>query len=51
MTRLNRRQGLGLIGGAAAMTLAAPALAAKKKIKVGALRFTSHSASFVAQER
>ena len=51
MTRINRREGLGLLGGAAAMTLAAPALAAKKKIKVGALRFTSHSASFVAQER
>ena len=51
MTRINRRQGLGLIGGAAAMTLSAPALAVKKKITVGALRFTSHSASFVAQER
>ena len=51
MTRINRRQGLGLLGGAAATVLAAPALAAKKKITVGALRFTSHSASFVALER
>ena len=59
MTRLTRRTTLGLIGSAAAAAggatlvagLAAPALAARRKIKVGALRFTSHAASFVAFER
>ena len=53
MTRLNRRHALGLMGGAAAMGLAAPAIGAShaKKITVGALRFTSHSASFIALER
>ncbi len=52
MTTLNRRKALALIGGtAAATTLAAPAFAAKKTVKVGALRFTSHSGSFVAFER
>ena len=50
MKPFNRRQTLGLIG-AAATGLAAPALAANKKIKVGALRFTSHSGSFIAAER
>ncbi len=49
---INRRTVLKLMGG----TLAAPfvlkhAGAANRKIKVGALRFTSHSASFVAFER
>lgn len=52
MTTFNRRKMLALMGGAAAATgLAAPAIAANKKIKVGALRFTSHSGSFVAFER
>ncbi|WP_305986107.1 ABC transporter substrate-binding protein [Roseibium sp. MMSF_3544] len=49
--RLNRRQTLGLMGAAAASTLAAPAIAQNKKIVVGALRFTSHSGSFIAVER
>ena len=51
MINLNRRRTLGLIGAAAASGLAAPALAQNKKIVVGALRFTSHSASFIAAER
>ena len=51
MKPLNRRQTLRLIGAAAATGLASPALAANKKIKVGALRFTSHSGSFIAAER
>ncbi|MGB0412486.1 MAG: ABC transporter substrate-binding protein [Pikeienuella sp.] len=50
MPVLNRRHALALMGAA---TLASPAIAAshRKKITVGALRFTSHAASFVAQER
>ncbi|GGX49406.1 ABC transporter substrate-binding protein [Tateyamaria omphalii] len=52
MTPFNRRKALALIGGTvAASGLAAPALASNKKIKVGALRFTSHSGNFVAFER
>lgn len=51
MVHFNRRQTLTLMGAAAASGLAAPALAMNKKIKVGALRFTSHSGSFIAQER
>lgn len=51
MVTFNRRQTLGLIGGAAAAGLAAPAIAQNKKIVVGALRFTSHSGSFIAVER
>ena len=52
MTTINRRHALGLMGAAAAAgTLATPALAQNRKITVGALRFTSHSASFVAVER
>ena len=51
MTTFNRRQALGLIGAAAASSLAAPAIAQNNKIVVGALRFTSHSASFIAAER
>ena len=52
MTKLNRRSALALMAGTAAATaLATPALAMNKKIKVGALRFTSHSASFIAYER
>lgn len=47
----NRRQTLGLIGAATATGLAAPAIASGRKITVGALRFTSHSGSFVAVER
>ncbi|MEM1162214.1 MAG: ABC transporter substrate-binding protein [Pseudomonadota bacterium] len=50
MTNFNRRQTLALIGWTSA-ALAAPALAANRKITVGALRFTSHSGSFVAYER
>lgn len=51
MININRRSTLGLIGGAAVAGLAAPAFAQNKKIVVGALRFTSHSGSFVAVER
>ncbi|MEM9204859.1 MAG: ABC transporter substrate-binding protein [Pseudomonadota bacterium] len=52
MKNLNRRHVLALMGGTvAASTLAAPAIASNKKIKVGALRFTSHSGSFIAFER
>ncbi|MEP5630855.1 MAG: ABC transporter substrate-binding protein [Tateyamaria sp.] len=52
MTLFNRRTALALMGGTlAASGLAAPALAANKKIKVGALRFTSHSGNFVGFER
>lgn len=52
MTRFNRRSALAMMGGTLAATgLTAPALAANRKIKVGALRFTSHSASFIALER
>ena len=51
MTHFDRRQTLGLLGGAAALPwLGSPALA-KTKIKVGALRFTSQAASLVAFER
>lgn len=52
MIELNRRKALALMGGAAAASaLAAPAIAANRKIRVGALRFTSHSGSFIAVER
>jgi len=52
MTHLNRRKALALMGGTvAAAGLSVPAYAQNKPIKVGALRFTSHSASFIAQER
>ncbi|MGR3503549.1 ABC transporter substrate-binding protein [Pseudaestuariivita sp.] len=52
MMTLNRRKALALMTGTVAATgLAAPALAMNKKIKVGALRFTSHSGNFVAFER
>lgn len=52
MVKFNRRQTLALMGGAvAASSLATPAIAMNKKVKVGALRFTSHSGSFIAQER
>ncbi len=52
MTTLSRRKALAILGGAAAAPmLSMPAIAMNRKIKVGALRFTSHSASFVAVER
>ncbi len=51
MTTFNRRQALATMGAATAVGLAAPALAQNKKITVGALRFTSHSGSFIAYER
>ena len=52
MTKLNRRHTLGLIGAAAATSVVGlPVRAANTKINVGALRFTSHAASFVAFER
>lgn len=51
MTDLTRRGAMGLLGGAAALPyLGTPALA-NTKLMVGALRFTSHAASFVAFER
>ena len=52
MIKLNRRKTLALLGGAAAASaIGAPAIAMNRKIKVGALRFTSHSGSFIAFER
>ena len=46
------RRAAGLLGGLAmASIMAAPALAENQKITVGALPFTSHSASFIALER
>ena len=51
MTHFNRRQALTTMGAAAAVGLAAPAIAQNRKIVVGALRFTSHSGSFIAFER
>ncbi|MEM6940064.1 MAG: ABC transporter substrate-binding protein [Pseudomonadota bacterium] len=51
MSTLNRREAIVGLGAATAAGLAAPALAANRKITVGALRFTSHSGSFVAFER
>ncbi len=51
MTKLNRRQTLGLMGAAAASGLAAPALAQNTRAVVGALSLTSHSGSFIALER
>jgi len=52
MVTMNRRKAIALLGGAAATAgLATPALSQNRKIVVGALRFTSHSGSFVAFER
>ncbi len=51
MLTIKRRTALGLMGAAAASGLAAPAIAQDRKIVVGALRFTSHSGSFIAVER
>lgn len=50
MVTINRRTAIALIGGATAAGLASPALSQNRKITVGALRFTSHSGSFVAVE-
>ena len=52
MSDQQRRRTLKLVGGALAATaLPLPAFAAGRKIKVGALRFTSHAGSFVSVER
>ena len=51
MSTVSRRETLGLIGGAAVLPLIPGPALAKTKIKVGALRFTSHAPSFVALER
>lgn len=55
MSKISRRTTLkwvSLVGGAAAsLFVALPTYAADTKINVGALRFTSHAASFVAFER
>ncbi|TFL16946.1 ABC transporter substrate-binding protein [Jannaschia formosa] len=48
---ITRRHTLALMGAAATGALAAPAIAQGTKLKVGALRFTSHAPSFVALER
>jgi NitT/TauT family transport system substrate-binding protein len=51
MTTLNRRSALSLVGAAAVAPLLPAPVYANQKLKVGALRFTSHAASFVAFER
>ena len=51
MKNITRRQSLALMGAAAATGLAAPAIAQNRKVVIGALRFTSHSGSFVAVEK
>ena len=52
MNQFNRRQLVAMLGAATASGLVMPpAFAARRKIKVGALRFTSHSASFIALEK
>jgi NitT/TauT family transport system substrate-binding protein len=52
MHEINRRRLVTMLGGAAAGSLVLPpAFAAQRKIKVGALRFTSHSASFIALQK
>lgn len=51
MIDLTRRGALGLVGGAAALPLLGNPALANTKMTVGALRFTSHAASFVAYER
>lgn len=51
MITLTRRKALALMGGTvAAGALSSPALAQNKKIKVGALRFASHSGTFAGYE-
>jgi NitT/TauT family transport system substrate-binding protein len=50
--RVSRRKLILLSGGALATSaFPMPAIASQTKIKVGALRFTSHSGNFVAKER
>ena len=50
--KISRRELIVLGGSAlASSTLSMPSIASGKKIKVGALRFASHSASFIAKER
>ncbi|WP_050927900.1 ABC transporter substrate-binding protein [Aestuariivita boseongensis] len=51
MTDFTRRGALGLMGGAAALPMLGTPALANTKMTVGALRFTSHAASFVALER
>ena len=52
MITISRRKALAMIAGTVAATAyGTPGFTASRKIKVGALRFTSHSASFIAQER
>lgn len=51
MTKFTRRGALSLAGGAAALPFVAGPALANTKLTVGALRFTSHAASFVAFER
>jgi NitT/TauT family transport system substrate-binding protein len=51
MTHFTRRNALGLVGGAAALPILGSPAFANTKLTVGALRFTSHAASFVAFER
>ncbi|MCE8514540.1 ABC transporter substrate-binding protein [Ruegeria pomeroyi] len=51
MNRFSRRGALGLIGGAATLPMLGTPALANTKMTVGALRFTSHAASFVAFER
>ena len=51
MTRTTRRTTLGLLGGAMAAPMLARRARAATPVTVGALRFTSHAASFVAFER
>lgn len=51
MTTISRRGALGLMGGAATLPMLASPVFANTKMTVGALRFTSHAASFVALER
>lgn len=51
MTQMTRRGAVGLLGGAAALPMLGRPALANAKLTVGALRFTSHAASFVAYER
>lgn len=52
MLNLSRRKAIALVGLVLSTTmLTTPAVAENTGIKVGALRFTSHSASFIALER
>lgn len=51
MQNITRRHSLAMLGAAATAPMLATPAFANTKLKVGALRFTSHSASFVAFER